>query len=75
MRRLKVYLDTSVVSHLMQEDVPAKMADTLQLWEMFRKGIYEVYVSTITLEEIISLPRTEKEPVKGVFRSDFLYNP
>lgn len=27
MRKLKVYLDTSVISHLMQEDVPEKMAD------------------------------------------------
>lgn len=34
MRKLKVYLDTSVISHLMQEDVPEKMADTKQLWEI-----------------------------------------
>ena len=40
MRKLKVYLDTSVISHLMQEDVPEKMADTLQLWELFREGVY-----------------------------------
>lgn len=40
MRKLKVYLDTSVISHLMQEDVPEKMADTLHLWKLFREGIY-----------------------------------
>lgn len=40
MRKLKVYLDTSVISHLMQEDVPEKMVDTLQLWELFREGTY-----------------------------------
>lgn len=28
MEKLRVYLDTSVVSHLLQEDVPEKMADT-----------------------------------------------
>ncbi len=28
MGKLRVYLDTSVVSHLFQEDVPEKMADT-----------------------------------------------
>ncbi len=39
-RKLKVYLDTSVISHLMQEDVPEKMADTRKLWEMFRQGVY-----------------------------------
>ncbi len=52
MGKLKVYLDTSVISHLLQEDVPEKMADTRQLWEMFRTGKYEVYLSTVTLEEL-----------------------
>ena len=52
MGKLRVYLDTSVISHLLQEDVPEKMADTRQLWEMFRAGMYEVYLSTVTLEEL-----------------------
>ncbi|MCM1561901.1 MAG: PIN domain-containing protein [Butyrivibrio sp.] len=52
MGKLKVYLDTSVISHLLQEDVPEKMADTRQLWEMFRTEKYEVYLSTVTLEEL-----------------------
>lgn len=51
-RKLKVYLDTSVISHLMQEDVPEKMADTRKLWEMFKNGVYEVCLSTVTLQEI-----------------------
>ena len=41
MRKLKVYLDTSVVSHLLQEDVLEKMADTRRLWEMFKAGKFE----------------------------------
>ena len=52
MRKLKVYLDTSVISHLLQDDVPEKMADTRQLWEMFKDGKYDVYLSTVTLREI-----------------------
>ena len=52
MRKLKVYLDTSVISHLFQEDVPEKMEDTRQLWEMFKNGKYDVYLSTVTLREI-----------------------
>lgn len=39
MRRLKVYLDTSVVSYLYQEDAPEKMKDTLELWELFRNKV------------------------------------
>lgn len=45
-------MDTSVISHLMQEDVPEKMADTRRLWEMFKDGKYDVYLSTVTLREI-----------------------
>ena len=52
MGKLRVYLDTSVISHLLQKDVPEKMADTKQLWEMFQAGMYEVYLSTVTLEEL-----------------------
>lgn len=52
MRKMKVYLDTSVISYLMQENVPEKMADTKQLWEMFKDGKFDVYLSTVTLREI-----------------------
>ena len=60
MSRLKVYLDTSVISHLIQEDVPEKMADTRQLWEMFRAGKYDVYLSTVTLEEVEACPEPKR---------------
>ena len=33
MKKLKLYLDTSVISHLDAPDTPEKMADTLALWE------------------------------------------
>lgn len=56
MRKLKVYLDTSVISHLLQEDVPEKMFDTRQLWKMFKDGKYDVYLSTVTLEEVSDCP-------------------
>lgn len=52
MRKQKIYLDTSVVSYLYQEDVPEKMQDTLKLWETFKKQDYEVYISDIVLNEI-----------------------
>ena len=60
MRKLKVYLDTSVISHLLQKDVSEKMADTRQLWEMFREEKYDVYLSTVTLEEIEDCPEPKR---------------
>ena len=52
MRKLKVYLDTSVISYLSQEDTPERMKDTLELWKDFANGKYDVYLSQVTLEEI-----------------------
>lgn len=60
MQKLKVYLDTSVISHLIQEDAPEKMADTRQLWEMFKNGKFDVYLSTVTLEEVSDCPEPKK---------------
>lgn len=53
MIKLKVYLDTSVISHLQQEDVPEKMQETLTLWEQFkeRKDV-EVVISDLVIREI-----------------------
>lgn len=52
MRKLKVYLDTSVISYLSQEDAPERMKDTLQLWKDFVNGKYDIYLSQVTLDEI-----------------------
>lgn len=52
MQKLKVYLDTSVISYLYQEDAQEKMQDTLQLWERFKNQQYEVYISDIVINEI-----------------------
>lgn len=52
MRKLKVYLDTSVISYLHQEDAPEKMSDTKKFWGLLQQGKYEVFLSDITLGEI-----------------------
>ncbi len=62
-----MYLDTSVISHLMQEDVPEKMADTRKLWEMFKNGVYEVCLSSLTMKEVSDC----SEPKRSALR-DYL---
>jgi len=52
MKKLKIYLDTSVISHLDQQDAPDKMSDTLALWEDIKTGIYDVVISDLTMAEI-----------------------
>ena len=52
MRKPKIYLETSAISHLDAHDVPDKMADTLKLWNQIKAGMYEVYSSYLMMEEI-----------------------
>ena len=51
-RKLKIYLDTSVVSYLMQVDAPDKTKITLRLWEKFKTGIYDIYLSQVDFTEM-----------------------
>jgi predicted nucleic acid-binding protein len=52
MKKLKIYLDTSVISHLDAPDVPDKMADTLKLWEYIKAGVYDVVISDVVTDEL-----------------------
>lgn len=58
--RLRVYLDTSVISYLQQEDVPDRMADTLKLWKKFMIGCYDIYLSSMTIFEIDNCSESKK---------------
>ena len=51
-KKIRVYLDTSAISYLDQQDVPDRMKETQQMWEILKKGEYEVVISSIALAEI-----------------------
>ena len=59
MNKMKIYLDTSVISHLKQDDAPDKMRDTLMLWEEIIRGDYDVYISETAILEVMDA-REEK---------------
>jgi len=52
MRKLKLYFDSSVMSHLFAEDTPEKMADTLLLWDKCIDGKYDICISDVVTDEI-----------------------
>ena len=52
MRKLKIYLDTSVISYLDQHDAAERMAETLDFWQEVKYGKYDIYVSDVTITEI-----------------------
>jgi len=60
MRKQRIYLDTSVISHLYAPDTPEKMADTLRLWNLLETGKYDIVISeavTIELERCAEFKR------------------
>ena len=58
--KIKIYLDTSIISHLQAPDVPERMTDTLRLWEDLKAGIYEVVISDVTIGEINDCPEPKR---------------
>ncbi len=61
MKKLKLYLDTSVISHLDAPDVPDKMQDTQRLWEEIRSGFYDVVISDVVIDEIMRCPQPKRD--------------
>jgi predicted nucleic acid-binding protein len=51
-KKLRIYLDTSVISHLDQQDAPERMAETRKLWEKIKAGEYEVVIANVARAEI-----------------------
>lgn len=51
-KKLKVYLDTSVISHLKQDDAIDKTKITNDLWKRFKTNIFDVCLSDLTLLEV-----------------------
>lgn len=72
MKKPKLYLDTSVISHLYQPDAPEKMADTQRLWDDIKTGVYEVYMSNVTLREVFAC-KPEKLDILVKYLSDIEY--
>lgn len=51
-RRVRVYLDTSVISYLDQRDAPEKMSETIEVWELLKQNIYDVFISNRVIYEL-----------------------
>jgi len=53
MKRLNIYLDTSVINFLFAEDAPELKKITKDFFKNYvKKGIYQVYISDVVIREI-----------------------
>jgi len=60
MRKQKIYLDTSVISHLDAPDAPEKMANTRELWKLLKAGVYDIVLSSVVFDEINLCPVSKR---------------
>ena len=61
MKKLRIYLDTSIINFIFADDAPDKRDRTLEFFEKFVKaGIYDVYISSVVITEIEETPDVEQ---------------
>ena len=63
MKRLRLYFDCSSVSALEEPSKPERMKVMRTLWEMIKKGDYEVVFSGVLLEELMRINDIEKRDI------------
>jgi len=62
MKKLKIYLDTSVINFLFADDSPEYKENTKEFFNNFVKtGFYDVYISDVVVKEIERTPYEEKK--------------
>jgi len=61
MRKLKLYLETSVWNFFFADDAPEKMDVTKEFFDSVRRGFYEVYISEVVLKEINNAPKDKRD--------------
>ena len=58
--KTKVYLDTSVISYLEQSDAPEKQEITRTIWQILKKGEYDIFISNVVVRELLECSNEAK---------------
>ena len=69
MSKQKIYIDTSIISHLRHEDAPEKMQETIAFWEEIKAGKYEIVISPFTLLELQRCPEPKQTELLELLES------
>ena len=72
MKKIKLYLDTSVISALDDPKKPNRMKETHLLWDDIKAGKYDVVVSDVLFEEVNRCTQTKRDVLFG-FLDEIVY--
>ena len=68
MKRLRLYLDTTVWNFPFADDAPEKQADTLDFFQRVRYGTFEIFTSQVVLEELEGAPEPRRSQVMKLWQ-------
>jgi len=60
MKKLKIYIDTSAIGYLDEQESPREMSEMRLLWELIKRGTYEVAISPVVIRELMANKNAEK---------------
>jgi predicted nucleic acid-binding protein len=61
MKKLRLYIDTSVLGGLFDSEDPKRVDTAKRLLQLIRNGVYEGYISRTTIEEVLAAPDTIRD--------------
>lgn len=68
MKKLKVYLDTSIINFAVDDDNPEGKRITLEMFDEIKKGEYEIFISGMAILEINRAPQEIAEKLWNIIR-------
>jgi hypothetical protein len=66
MKKLRLYIDTSVLGGLFDSEDPKRVDTAKRLLQLIRNGVYEGYISRTTIEEVLAAPDTIRDAFHGI---------
>lgn len=69
MKRLKLYLETTVWNFYFAADAPEKQEATITFFHAIKKGIYDTFISNVVFEEIEQASADEKQRLVDLIKS------
>jgi predicted nucleic acid-binding protein len=72
MKKLKLYVETSVWGFLLDDDAPEKKVATEAFFKEIESGKYEIFISETVIAEIRDAPDERKKLISGLIEK---YNP
>ncbi|MCL2354786.1 MAG: PIN domain-containing protein [Oscillospiraceae bacterium] len=73
MKKLKIYLDTTIISYLDQPERLEKHDETHMFWNEIKTGKYDIYISDIVLVEISNCTDLNKKEILINYLSEIYY--